>query len=648
MVGAAVALALALWGMEDGVRRALRRWSAVVGGGDAAWAAARQRLRCPLSSANAAMGPTARVLVVVPRDADFNTSQRAMEYASAMLSDPTFKIGASVELLPTFDAHARSVDVAVVPTAAARERVLRACPDVPAHRVVAFPPGALDASSETPPETHYDALRADLLRATRASSLGGVSVAFFNVWAGSRPPSARFIATSAAFTTFWGPTRSRVVAVVDAAAPLNEAPRGLENWTSLPGLRLVRIPNLLEYMQRRVDDLLPGMPRNRTYHSSGKKVAGDLRPMFGAMFAEHIPESEFSHWGWLDAHAFPADLFGLSTNFGRDWDAFDVLAFSGLTSSIHLSGGFVALRNNQRGRDLYLTCLDNAYAQHLQLPDHFGDDERACSDSILRAPNVTVAIAENMLFVTHHTAKQVVSWRDRRTGLPRALMRCANEPPGADTPPHVKENDLCHRFDEEGFGSALASLDMVSLRNFRYPEGKWGAKLTRGGSRGPHPPRGAPSWFRIPAVPPSHFPKSEHRLGVFGTMIRDTNGHWWLRPLPRSEALVVVRGANDSEWRSRVGVEMSLLHSRFPIASVGDIPDAHDAFASTRPGWTCPQSLAEDGACPRRPPGPVLSAGDLSPAKLWRLEHASPPRSGVDDRDFESEDVSDVVVGDDS
>ena len=63
----------------------------------------------------------------------------------------------------------------------------------------------------------------------------------------------------------------------------------------------------------------------------------DARPLFGLMFEHWVVEKTYSHWGWVDEHAYLGDLSAfLGSN--RELESFDVISF-GLATAPHIALG---------------------------------------------------------------------------------------------------------------------------------------------------------------------------------------------------------------------------------------------------------------------------------------------------------------------
>ena len=84
--------------------------------------------------------------------------------------------------------------------------------------------------------------------------------------------------------------------------------------------------------------------------ASGKGLS-DLKPFYGRVFDDLLPEAQYTHWGWVDWDVLVGDLKAVVPE--RLLWAYDALTFPGATLGFAWAGQFSILRNTPESRTLY-------------------------------------------------------------------------------------------------------------------------------------------------------------------------------------------------------------------------------------------------------------------------------------------------------
>ena len=115
--------------------------------------------------------------------------------------------------------------------------------------------------------------------------------------------------------------------------------------TSAPHVRYEHIP-LLELQDRFVRKLQAPADRVAAKFASGKGLS-DLKPFYGAVFDDLLPEARYTHWGWVDWDLILGDLNAVLP-MPMLWE-YEALTFPGTTlgstASLRDGAGRVARRD---------------------------------------------------------------------------------------------------------------------------------------------------------------------------------------------------------------------------------------------------------------------------------------------------------------
>ena len=84
--------------------------------------------------------------------------------------------------------------------------------------------------------------------------------------------------------------------------------------------------------------------------ASGKGLS-DLKPLYGKIFDDFLPEQTYTHWGWVDWDILLGDLSSVVPR-ALLWQ-YDAITFPGATLGFAWAGQFSILRNVDEARTLY-------------------------------------------------------------------------------------------------------------------------------------------------------------------------------------------------------------------------------------------------------------------------------------------------------
>ena len=102
--------------------------------------------------------------------------------------------------------------------------------------------------------------------------------------------------------------------------------------------------------QRFIDKLGASTSQVEAKFASGKGLS-DLKPLYGRIFDDLLPEDRYSHWGWVDWDILLGDL-GAMVPDQMLWQ-YDALTFPGATLGFAWAGQLSILRNTREARVLY-------------------------------------------------------------------------------------------------------------------------------------------------------------------------------------------------------------------------------------------------------------------------------------------------------
>jgi len=409
----------------------------------------------------------------------------------------------------------------------------------------------------------------------------GIRIAFLNVWTGQRSPSPNFIASSKAFANV---TNAQVLIFADAASNLA---------LNVANIRVHLIANLTDFIFAQTRTLVPlNGYSNGVKYELGRKVC-DYRALFGGIFERFIPENEFTHWAWMDAHSRPGDMFGALTDYGYDFARFDIVSFTcvwfyiivlecrsnaaraqraALLQAAHTSGHLTIFTNTAHGRGLYKHCLsysDVVYGTSALI----AADELQCSLGWMRASNVSMSLrtspspwtpraAHTQANPRHTTA--TATWVKTRFNSEFVVSRGV-DPDGI---PHVALGPFPYRVFETVHGAGdVGSFFRVS--EFRH---YWRSNIAfHGFSDARIPKRMVAEMASLvdvafaPRQPPARQPSSQddydallspQRWGArYSALTKTASGQWFCRYLARN----LYREENDTITR----VELGVLHDRY-------------------------------------------------------------------------------------
>ena len=127
--------------------------------------------------------------------------------------------------------------------------------------------------------------------------------------------------------------------------------------------------------------------------ASGKGLS-DLKPLYGRVFDDLLPEAAYTHWGWVDWDILVGDLNAVVPP-ALLWQ-YDALTFPGATLGFAWAGQFSILRNTAEARTLY-TVVDGFLALSFKTGSgeqrQSGWEERVFLREVLKArPAYTVLL----------------------------------------------------------------------------------------------------------------------------------------------------------------------------------------------------------------------------------------------------------------
>ena len=132
-------------------------------------------------------------------------------------------------------------------------------------------------------------------------------------------------------------------------------------------VRYERVP-LAALQQRFISKLGASTAQVETKFASGKGLS-DLKPFYGRVFDDLLPEAQYTHWGWVDWDILVGDLNAVVPE-KLLWE-YDALTFPGATLGFAWAGQFSILRNTPEARMLY-----TAVQGHLPLGFKTGSGEQ--------------------------------------------------------------------------------------------------------------------------------------------------------------------------------------------------------------------------------------------------------------------------------
>jgi hypothetical protein len=173
----------------------------------------------------------------------------------------------------------------------------------------------------------------------------------------------------------------QLIVVHTGAPPHGELP---------PHVRYVHLP-LAELGQRFIDKL--GVSRKRVDDKfASAKGLSDLKPFYGHIFDDLIPESTYTHWGWADWDLLIGDLPAVVSEVEL-WEH-DALTFPGATLGFAWAGQLSILRNTNDARTLFRVVpnhVDLGFKVGLGEARQSGWEERILLRETLRQrPSMTI------------------------------------------------------------------------------------------------------------------------------------------------------------------------------------------------------------------------------------------------------------------
>lgn len=347
--------------------------------------------------------------------------------------------------------------------------------------------------------------------------------------------------------------------------------------------------NLTHFIHSRADVLLPQI-KGHHHYALGWSLC-DFRWMFGAIFERFIPQDKFTHFAWGDSDAFPGQMMQSISDYGYDFERSDVISFAAVVvegkdfaSSMmgYTSGTFTALRNNEFGKNLFRYTPPEKLHRAIIRESNGILDEAGSSNAALSVPNVTVALISSQ-------CRKPGSMYESRSNRLFFVARTQDE-----------SNDI----------QKLARLGRVSEPFSTAPlaHGKVLGRFVGGSPLGNQEFYQHDStlddvdWYQPPYVSPDQFLNMMSEGTGFATLLRDSKGRWWHRPL--SYRLFHKSHAREKsifwEGRSFISVEMGIVHSRLngPCATDEQVHQFdHIAMAQAGSKWSKLRCLNKARTC---------------------------------------------------
>lgn len=396
-----------------------------------------------------------------------------------------------------------------------------------------------------------------------------VTLAVLIVWAGSKPPPLQLYDVAKAFAQ----SDTRITAMLMVEEESSESFRDTYN-TAIPESLRKRIKvvsqfdevskgNLTHFIHSRADVLVPSI-KDHFQYALGWSLC-DFRWLFGAIFDQFLPEENFTHWAWGDSDAFPGRVLGSFSDYGHDLLRHDVTTFAATiidrdapASSMmgYSSGTFTAVKNTKRGRDFFRFTPPSKLDRALTRPSNGILDEVGTSNAVLGAPNVTVCIIGSQVRLGGTVM-------DETTG--RLFFVTSDEKDSAT----MKRLAQLGRVED---AMAVAPFEYATVLA-RFQGGKpldGQVPYVRDRSRDP-------KWFVPPKLNSDNFLNLVAAGAGFSTILRDSQGRWWQRPLPPQ--IFYQSADRSSGWlaedRPMVRVEVAIVHSRLngPCHVKGHVED---------------------------------------------------------------------------
>lgn len=388
-----------------------------------------------------------------------------------------------------------------------------------------------------------------------------LSIAVLLVWSGTKPAphsllkvAQSFVQSSPIFT---------ILLLVDSAHHAY-----FEAHNPHPDkIKLVKLDDLGEFIHSRASELVPEV-RNHTHYPLGWSLC-DFRWLFGAIFQDYLPEEEYTHWAWADSDAYVSpDLFGPITDYGYDFVRHDVTSFAAMVydkpntaSSMmgYASGTLTVVRNTAKGRELFRYTPLDRLIRGLVNPSNGILDEAITSNAVLSAPNVTVALIASQV-------RAPGTVRCRKTGKMFYIARDWEDSTWLD------KLRVLGRVNTDPHAAASVSDSKARVLG-RFV----GGKALGGQFESPGYAYLYPAWYTPPLVSPDSFLSLESDGVGFSSLLRDEQGNWFARPLPR----FCFHRSNKRSFpdhvfyldRALVRVEVAVTHSRI----AGGACEVHDA-----------------------------------------------------------------------
>jgi len=211
-----------------------------------------------------------------------------------------------------------------------------------------------------------------------------LKIALLNVWTGVRPATTAFAKSSSSCVN---DPRVDIIAIVDS----NEKLFHLNENKA----KIVRIPNITEFFHSRINDAFPSL-LNHPHYSLGRKIC-DYRYLFGYIFKDLL--KDYTHWGWIDAHAFIGNILGPISNYGKDFETFDAVSVLNFKSprDVKTRGSFSVFKNNEKMVNFFHNIP--RIEEYLGNEYYFGVDEIYGPMTLLPYPDLTFAMIGHVGFL---------------------------------------------------------------------------------------------------------------------------------------------------------------------------------------------------------------------------------------------------------
>jgi len=251
------------------------------------------------------------------------------------------------------------------------------------------------------------------------------------------------------------------------------------------------------------------------------------------------------------------------------------------------SGTFTAVKNTHKGRELFYHTPKDKLDRALIRPSNGLLDEVGTSNGVFGAPNVSIALIGSQ-------ARLAGTILDEETGRLYFVARDANDSAELEKLRGLGRASEPFALAPMGFATVLARFA--------------GGQPLPGQVRYVHPDDKV-RWYQAPHVNPDHFLNLLAPGSGFSTLLRDSQGYWWNRPL----SFEFTHRSRNREFgafhenRPVVRVELGIVHSRLSGPCV--VKESKDVFSFD---WT----LASKGLV-ARPKSVDFSSKQCSPFRKF-------------------------------